>query len=258
MLPLQPLQLEPLLGQASFAACTHPVAPRSQEKLAPHIPPSFPVPRTVVLGALAFLALRPGKGWLRRKHGPLSLEDGRMGTTPPARSQPASTPPAVDDKGSCSSRQVASVEHAGCHALVVVPPRSLLSSKVLALQCFVPLLNAPLCSGSLSSDDAVLSLISSYLGTHSQPERLQAAAHGAAHGPGGSGGASSGAAELRTEARLWEVQWAELAILRRIGRGSFGSVYLAEWSHCQVAVKVLLSQGEGEGCTRVLAVAAAC
>lgn len=59
----------------------------------------------------------------------------------------------------------------------------------------------------------------------------------------GSGG-GSGPLELRTDARAWEVQWEELTILRRIGRGSYGSVYLAEWHQTRVAVKVLVSQGE--------------
>jgi len=54
----------------------------------------------------------------------------------------------------------------------------------------------------------------------------------------------SGALELRTDARMWEVQWQELTILRLIGRGSFGFVYLAEWNYTQVAVKVLVSKGE--------------
>ncbi len=71
---------------------------------------------------------------------------------------------------------------------------------------------------------------------------LHAAALGAdGRSPSGSG---SGGLELRTDARLWEVQWEELDIMRRVGRGSFGSVYLAEWSHTRVAVKVLISKGE--------------
>lgn len=60
----------------------------------------------------------------------------------------------------------------------------------------------------------------------------------------GSSGDGSGAYELRTDARVWEVQWSELTILRAIGRGSFGSVYLAEWNQVAVAVKVLISTGE--------------
>lgn len=51
-------------------------------------------------------------------------------------------------------------------------------------------------------------------------------------------------AQLRSDARLWQVAWSELNMLRRVGRGSFGSVYLAEWSHTRVAVKVLVTKGE--------------
>jgi len=101
----------------------------------------------------------------------------------------------------------------------------------------------PTHSGGSPAGDAVLSLISSYLGT--RPEHTgssQPAAALATDGRSQSGGSS--AAELRTDARLWEVQWEELAIMRRVGRGSFGSVYLAEWSHTRVAVKVLISKGE--------------
>ncbi|PRW57024.1 Serine threonine- kinase CTR1 [Chlorella sorokiniana] len=63
-----------------------------------------------------------------------------------------------------------------------------------------------------------------------------------------SGGTSrssgSGALELRTDARLWEVQWPELTILRLVGRGSFGAVYLADWNRTRVAVKVLVSKDD--------------
>ncbi len=104
----------------------------------------------------------------------------------------------------------------------------------------------PTHSGGSPAGDAVLSLISSYLGTRPEPTgSAQPPAVLATDGRSPSGGSSS--AELRTDARLWEVQWEELAIMRRVGRGSFGSVYLAEWSHTRVAVKVLISKGERRG-----------
>ena len=98
------------------------------------------------------------------------------------------------------------------------------------------------CSAYTPNSDIVLSFVSSYLGS-----RPQSSAHSqpAAAAPGDMGGSSgSGPTELRTDARLWEVQWPELAILRLIGHGSFGSVYLAEWSRTRVAVKVLVGKGE--------------
>lgn len=88
----------------------------------------------------------------------------------------------------------------------------------------------------MPGSDHVLSFVSSYMSNHSlssaqrQPPPLA---------PGG-----SGQIELRTEARIWEVQWEELTILRLIGHGSHGSVYLAEWNQTQVAVKVLVGKGK--------------
>lgn len=87
----------------------------------------------------------------------------------------------------------------------------------------------------------MLLFISSYLDTHPH----SAAQHQQA-GPlpsGGSANGGSGTIELRTDARVWEVQWPELTIVRLIGQGSYGSVYLAEWNQTQVAVKVLVGKG---------------
>ncbi|ONK55303.1 uncharacterized protein A4U43_UnF5270 [Asparagus officinalis] len=43
-----------------------------------------------------------------------------------------------------------------------------------------------------------------------------------------------------------EISWDELEINERIGAGSFGTVYRAEWHHSDVAVKVLADQDFGE------------
>ena len=40
---------------------------------------------------------------------------------------------------------------------------------------------------------------------------------------------------------LWQVAWRDLEIVRQIGEGSFGKVYLAKWRETTVAVKVLIS-----------------
>lgn len=113
----------------------------------------------------------------------------------------------------------------------------------LCCPCFSPALLAfhP-CRGSSPASDAVLSFIASHLGTQPQPSSQPEAAAPAAINARSSSG--SGALELHTDARMWEVQWTELTIMRRIGRGSFASVYLAYWSHTRVAVKVLVSKGE--------------
>lgn len=97
------------------------------------------------------------------------------------------------------------------------------------------------CSAYSPSNDAVLSFVSSYLGTR---QHTSAHSNPAPPAPGQSGG--SGAIELHTDARLWEVQWPELVIHRLVGHGSFGSVYLAEWHQIRVAVKLLVGKGEGE------------
>lgn len=85
-------------------------------------------------------------------------------------------------------------------------------------------------------NDPTLSFVSSYLATCpptttlSQPTKLAP--------PG------SGTVELNSNARMWEVPWSELSIMRRIGQGSFGTVYLGEWNQTQVAVKLLVGKGE--------------
>lgn len=63
-------------------------------------------------------------------------------------------------------------------------------------------------------------------------------------GGSGSGSGGSGSLELLADPQLRNVQWPELTIVRRVGRGSFGSVYVAEWKRIHVAVKLLVSQGK--------------
>ena len=98
------------------------------------------------------------------------------------------------------------------------------------------------CSAHSPDSDDMLSFISSYLTTH--PRSMTSSQPAALASGGTSRSSGSGAIELRTDARLWEVQWPELTILRLLGRGSFGAVYLAEWNRTRVAVKVLISKGE--------------
>ena len=91
----------------------------------------------------------------------------------------------------------------------------------------------------------MLAFVSSHVASQQPlPARQQWQRSALSHGSSGGG---SGAFELRTDARVWEVQWAELTVQRLLGRGSFGSVYLAEWNQVPVAVKVLISKGEGWG-----------
>lgn len=100
------------------------------------------------------------------------------------------------------------------------------------------------CSAHSTASDPVLAFVTSHVA--SQPPSAQRQPSDPVIS-GSSGGGSSGL-ELRTDARLWEVQWAELTILRLLGRGSFGSVYLGEWNQVAVAVKVLICKGERGGC----------
>ena len=152
--------------------------------------------------------------------------------------------------------------HAGC-ANASRPPHLPLPSP----PCFL----LPRCRQQSLQSDPLLTFISTSLAARPQP---------AASDSGGSAPSrGSGALELRTDAKLWEVQWPALTILRAIGRGgraggmggrqakqrrqtavppalpasvpvhpppagSFGSVYLAEWGQTRVAVKVLVSMGE--------------
>lgn len=90
----------------------------------------------------------------------------------------------------------------------------------------------------------MLAFVSTNIASQPRPDPRQRQPSALARG---SSGGSIGAFELRTDARVWEVQWAELTVQRLLGRGSFGSVYLAEWNQVPVAVKVLISKGEGVG-----------
>lgn len=92
----------------------------------------------------------------------------------------------------------------------------------------------------------MLSFVSSYLGSRPHSTTGSLPAHAATGSSGSAGASGSGPVELRSEAQLWEVQWPELVILRLVGHGSFGSVYLVEWNRIHVAVKVLVSKGGRE------------
>ena len=99
-------------------------------------------------------------------------------------------------------------------------------------------------SAHSAAGDPVLAFVSSHVASQPRSTQQQRQPSALSHGSSGGG---SGAFELRTDARVWEVQWAELTVQRLLGRGSFGSVYLAEWNQVAVAVKVLISKGEGVG-----------
>ena len=104
----------------------------------------------------------------------------------------------------------------------------------------------PLHSIHAPGSDPMLSFISSYLDSHPRSAAQHSSAPSqpeAALAP--SGNNSGGSAETRGSGPLdlWEVQWPELTILRLVGHGSFGAVYLAEWKQIQVAVKVLVAKG---------------
>lgn len=77
----------------------------------------------------------------------------------------------------------------------------------------------------------------SYISSHLASRPAAALAPGDTRSSGG-----GGAPALRTDMRLWEVQWEDVTPLRAIGRGSFGRVYPALWNETQVACKVLISE----------------
>lgn len=81
-------------------------------------------------------------------------------------------------------------------------------------------------AAGLATDDSSRTLAGALSGTPSD---------GGAHPPpperAGSGAVAS----------LWQVAWRDLDIVRQIGEGSFGKVYLAKWRETTVAVKVLIS-----------------
>ncbi|XP_015884450.3 probable serine/threonine-protein kinase SIS8 [Ziziphus jujuba] len=59
----------------------------------------------------------------------------------------------------------------------------------------------------------------------------------------GSSGQSEGINPVLGEAAEWEIPWEDLRIGERIGIGSYGEVYHAEWNGTEVAVKKFLDQG---------------
>jgi len=66
---------------------------------------------------------------------------------------------------------------------------------------------------------------------------------GAAQGGGGPrSDADASAAVLRMAMKELEIRWTDLKLLDKIGQGSYGMVYKAEWQGTDVAVKVFLEQ----------------
>lgn len=59
---------------------------------------------------------------------------------------------------------------------------------------------------------------------------------------GGRSEAESNAAMLRIAMKELEIRWTDLKLLDKIGQGSYGMVYKAEWQGTDVAVKVFLEQ----------------
>ncbi|PRW39272.1 Serine threonine- kinase CTR1 [Chlorella sorokiniana] len=169
-----------------------------------------------VLAVLAFFALRPHKGWLRRKHPPASVEDSDGGKGTPMPGSPLKWGSgSLGGKlgGSSGSPRIA------LPASGPPPDGATASDSVLGPDTLVPYSHAV--EGSLPRSTA----------------QAAALAPGGGRGSGG-----SGLLDLQADPSLWDVQWPELTIVRRVGRGSFGSVYLAEWKRIPVAVKLLVSQ----------------
>ncbi len=96
------------------------------------------------------------------------------------------------------------------------------------------------CTACSLAGDPLLSLISTRLATR---QDRSSAAPSSPTAPSASGLSSDGApssTRLRLPAAVqqWEVHWEELSLVRSVGRGSYGRVYLANWRETPVAVKV--------------------
>jgi serine/threonine protein kinase len=66
-------------------------------------------------------------------------------------------------------------------------------------------------------------------------------------GAGASGAAAALAAALPGDAARWLIDFSALALVRVVGEGAFGQVYLARWQETDVAVKVMSSLSGGFG-----------
>ncbi|PRW05763.1 Purple acid phosphatase 18 [Chlorella sorokiniana] len=101
--------------------------------------------------------------------------------------------------------------------------------------------------GSASAATASAVLAQDPLMSYIYNSRVSVASRSSARTAGSGGGASSVRTPSSTgiDMHPWEIGFGELSILRPIGEGSFGRVYLANWRGVFVACKVLLMGGAG-------------
>ncbi|KAL4450218.1 hypothetical protein ABPG77_010887 [Micractinium sp. CCAP 211/92] len=216
-----PASPSPVQAGGSPPAAPSPAAPPQE---APSSSSSAPVGAIVgaVAGAavaalLAFLAFRPGKGWLRRKGVAAAVQ----------------LPADVDKEPGSTDWKLAPSTAPPSHGLDSLLPSSSASMPLsYATSAGSRALRTPALAANPGSD-SMLSYISSYLascpGTNASSRSTP-------------GGGCSGSQALSPEAELWQVAWSELQVERVIGHGSFGRVYLAHWQETPCAVKVLLNK----------------
>ncbi|PRW32608.1 rRNA methyltransferase mitochondrial [Chlorella sorokiniana] len=191
-----------------------------------------------VAGVLAFLALRPGKGWLRgRRQRPLA---------PTSTSFTKQRGEKLGEEG--ADTFVAGGKEEDTFITVARASQAPVASQLEPVQsayragkpASLPASYATSSPSQLLDSDGYLQGINTLL--HNAPASMLAVGQsGRAVGGTASGGLDQGLPIIHPELQRWVFNWSELTVRQLLGRGSFGRVYLATWRATPVAAKVLLA-----------------
>ena len=210
----------------------------------------------VALAAVSFLALRPGRGWLRHGratvpdleqphaglHGGSSKGSLEPGFTKPGSSRGTPSPATLSPASTGLGDALAVAAAAGTAAAALQPPDSPIARRADSGHTL-----SPLSSATPSASDPVLQYIDSHLTALREAAAANAslappgAAPAAGQQPRAGGGLqprgsadqhlspgpswhSTASGHLSPEVQQWEAQWEDLKLENLIGKGAFGLV----------------------------------